>query len=215
MQGPAAPRRDCAAVPRLSVVPAAPAQGAEPCVLGGLPGLAAPCRLYRELWQRVRGCPAHVSRAASICGVCAPCLHPSWGSLSWLLTPSCHWGHGQKWGADTPRSHPACSGCTSTCSCTEGCPSPAAGSRVWALSTTPSPVPEPHRPRHVALGLPGRRGGGGKHHPGPIAKPPKSRRGERGASGGRHRALARRRQPLGCKGWEKGRRFLPAARMPW
>lgn len=45
-----------------------------------------------------------------------------------------------------------------------------------------------------------------------IAKPCTSRRGGRGANEGRHRALVQRTQCLGCKGWEKGRQFLPAAR---
>lgn len=49
----------------------------------------------------------------------------------------------------------------------------------------------------------------------PTPKPHKRCWGRQGASGGWDWALAWRRQPLGCKGWEKGKQFLPAARMPW
>lgn len=90
------------------------------------------------------------------------------------------------------------------------CPSPATG---WGH---PAPPPAPclgstgHGVWHQCYG-----GGGANAAPAPLRSPPKSHRSGRGASGGRHRALARCRQPLGCKGWEKGRQFLPAARMPW
>lgn len=45
-----------------------------------------------------------------------------------------------------------------------------------------------------------------------VAKPCANCRGGRGASEGRYRALVQCTQCLGCKGWEKGRQFLPAAR---
>lgn len=169
---------------------------------GSLPCMAAPHRLHREAKWGVRGCRTRASQAAAVCGVCCP----GWGSQSWVPTPQYHWG--QKWGADTPRSHPTCSSCASKRfhkgahllqqgGGTQHHPQP----RAWAAPA-------------MACGT-SATGGGANAAPAPLRSPPKSHRSGRGASGGRHRALARCRQPLGCKGWEKGRQFLPAARMPW
>lgn len=137
-------------------MPAALAQGAPSHGAGGaLPGMAAPRRLHGEPGQWVRGCRARVSRAASVCGVSPPICVPT-GGLGPHSPPHSATGAMAKSGVQTsPGSHPTCSGCASKCSCTEGCPCPAAGSRVGAPSTTPSPMPEPPQPQHVAPGLQG------------------------------------------------------------